>query len=227
MAWFHSCEVSEQAELICNDRKWSGNCLKWGESWRLAPKGEKGTFWREAVCCAQSRPTLQPHGLQPTRLLCPWDLPGKKPGVGHHSLFLGIFLSQGLNLRFLRLLRWQADSVSLSHLGSPSEMMEMFCLNRGDSSERVYRCQNLSSKTKKKTTCQAPRLKHLHFMTSASNRMKSVKFKKKRGFPGVQRLRIHLPVQRTWVWSPIWEDPTCRGAAKRLHCNYWARAPKQ
>ena len=27
-----------------------------------------------------------PHGLQPTRLLCPWDLPGKRTGVGCHLL---------------------------------------------------------------------------------------------------------------------------------------------
>ena len=26
--------------------------------------------------------SLQPHGLQPTRLLCPWDSPGKNTGVG-------------------------------------------------------------------------------------------------------------------------------------------------
>ena len=28
----------------------------------------------------------RPHGLQPTRLLCPWDFPGKKTGVGCHCL---------------------------------------------------------------------------------------------------------------------------------------------
>ena len=28
----------------------------------------------------------RPHGLQPTRLLCPWDLPGKSTGVGCHCL---------------------------------------------------------------------------------------------------------------------------------------------
>ena len=28
----------------------------------------------------------QPHGLQPTRLLCPWDSPGKSTGVGCHCL---------------------------------------------------------------------------------------------------------------------------------------------
>ena len=28
----------------------------------------------------------RPHGLQPTRLLCPWDFPGKSTGVGYHFL---------------------------------------------------------------------------------------------------------------------------------------------
>ena len=28
----------------------------------------------------------QPHGLQPTRLLRPWDFPGKSTGVGHQCL---------------------------------------------------------------------------------------------------------------------------------------------
>ena len=34
--------------------------------------------------------SLQPHGLQPARLLCPWDSPGKNTGVGCHSLLQGI-----------------------------------------------------------------------------------------------------------------------------------------
>ena len=29
---------------------------------------------------------LRPHGLQPTRLLCPWNSPGKNTGVGYHFL---------------------------------------------------------------------------------------------------------------------------------------------
>ena len=40
---------------------------------------------------------LWPHGLQPARLLCPWDSPGKNTGVGCHALLQGIFPSQGLN----------------------------------------------------------------------------------------------------------------------------------
>ena len=29
---------------------------------------------------------LRPHGVQPARLLCPWDFPGKNTGVGSHAL---------------------------------------------------------------------------------------------------------------------------------------------
>ena len=38
---------------------------------------------------------------QPTRLRRPWDSPGKNTGVGCHTLLQGIFLTQGLNPRFL------------------------------------------------------------------------------------------------------------------------------
>ena len=27
-------------------------------------------------------------------------------------------------------------------------------------------------------------------------------------------LRICLPMEGTWVWNPVWEDPTCFGATK-------------
>ena len=30
--------------------------------------------------------SLRPHGVQPTRLLCPWDFPGKSTRVGCHCL---------------------------------------------------------------------------------------------------------------------------------------------
>ena len=41
--------------------------------------------------------SLQPHGLLPARLLCPWNSPGKDTGVDYPSLLQGIFLTQGLN----------------------------------------------------------------------------------------------------------------------------------
>ena len=42
------------------------------------------------------------HGLQPTRLLCPWNSPGKNTGVGSHSLLQRIFPTQGSNPGLLR-----------------------------------------------------------------------------------------------------------------------------
>ena len=39
----------------------------------------------------------RPHGLQPTRLLCPWDSPGKNAGVGCYFLLQEIFPTQGSN----------------------------------------------------------------------------------------------------------------------------------
>ena len=41
--------------------------------------------------------SLQPHGQQPTRLLCSWDFPGKNTGLGSHFLLQGLFLTQGSN----------------------------------------------------------------------------------------------------------------------------------
>ena len=58
---------------------------------------------------------LQPHEL-PTRLLCPWNFPGKNIGVGCHFQHQGIFLNQGSNLPLPRLLHQQADFLPLSHL---------------------------------------------------------------------------------------------------------------
>ena len=38
--------------------------------------------------------SLRPHGLYPTRLLCPWNSPGQNIGVGSLSLLQGIFPTQ-------------------------------------------------------------------------------------------------------------------------------------
>ena len=45
--------------------------------------------------------SLRPHGLQPTRLFCLWNFPGKNTGAGCHCLFQGIFPNQGSNPGFL------------------------------------------------------------------------------------------------------------------------------
>ena len=71
------------------------------------------------VCSiTQSCPTLQPHGLQPDRLLRPQDSPGRNSRVGCHCLLQGIFLTQGSKPC---LLHWQTDSLPLVHLWSPRD----------------------------------------------------------------------------------------------------------
>ena len=39
---------------------------------------------------------LGSNGLQPPRLLCPWDFPGKSTGVGCHFLLQGNLLNSGI-----------------------------------------------------------------------------------------------------------------------------------
>ena len=51
----------------------------------------------ENVSCLVASDSLRPYGLQPTRLLCPWDSPGKNTRVDCYSLLHGIIPTQGLN----------------------------------------------------------------------------------------------------------------------------------
>ena len=59
---------------------------------------------RHCCCClvvSIVSDSVQPYGLQPTRLLCPWDSPGRNTGVGCRALLQGIFPTQGSNLGLL------------------------------------------------------------------------------------------------------------------------------
>ena len=70
--------------------------------------------------------SLQPRGLQPARLLCPWDFPGKNTGVGCYFLLQEIFLNQGSNSS---LLHCRQTLYRVSHQGSP--------VPRGDGTKRL------------------------------------------------------------------------------------------
>ena len=63
--------------------------------------------------------SLWPHGLYPTRLLSPWDSPGKNTRVSCHFLLQGIFLTQGSNSHLLCLLHCRWIPYHLSHQGNP------------------------------------------------------------------------------------------------------------
>ena len=70
-----------------------------------------------SVCSlTQSRPTL----CYLARLLCPWDFSVQNTALHCHFLLQGIFPTQGSNLHLSHWQEnWQANSLPLSHLGSP------------------------------------------------------------------------------------------------------------
>ena len=70
------------------------------------------------VCVLVSKlcPTLVIPWTVPTRLLCPWDSPGKNTGVGCHFLLQGIFPTQESNPS---LLHYRQMIYQLSYEGSP------------------------------------------------------------------------------------------------------------
>ena len=92
-------------------------------------KGEPGT---EAACqqtcplswcwcdCVLSHIVVysssRPFGLQPTRLLCPWDFSGKDTGAGCHFLLQGIFPAHGLSPH---LLNWRQILYHWATRGAP------------------------------------------------------------------------------------------------------------
>ena len=78
--------------------------------------------------------SLKPPGLQPARLLRPWDFPSTNTGAGCHFLFQEILLTQGLNLRLLRCRRvlyrwvpWEAPFESEHHLSSAKDTNQGYC----------------------------------------------------------------------------------------------------
>ena len=54
-------------------------------------KPGRKTLSRCASVCSVVSDSLQPHGLWPARLLCPWDSPGKNTEAGCHALLQTVF----------------------------------------------------------------------------------------------------------------------------------------
>ena len=100
------------------------------------------------VCClvAKSCATLLgTPGLWPSRLLCPWDFPGKNTGVSCHFLSQGIFPHPEIELGSPAL---QTDSLPLSHRGlKETRLSEWTELSRLGSLFCIYRCMILILKT--------------------------------------------------------------------------------
>ena len=68
------------------------------------------------VMCSVRSEFFATHWVAALQAPLSMEFSSKNTGVGCHFLLQGIFLTQGLKLCCLH---WQADSLSLSHLGSP------------------------------------------------------------------------------------------------------------
>ena len=75
-------------------------CTRMAESLHCSPEAITTLLIGHMCVCVNHSDmsySLQSHGLQPARLLCPWNSPDKDTGVDCHSLLQGIFLTQGSN----------------------------------------------------------------------------------------------------------------------------------
>ena len=77
-------------------------------------------IWRhesQSVSWSVVSDSLPPHELEPSRLICPWNSPGKNTGVSSHFLLQGIFPTQWWNPG---LLHGRQILYHLSHQESPN-----------------------------------------------------------------------------------------------------------
>ena len=89
--------------------------------------------------------SLRPHRQQPTRLLCPWDSPGKNTGVGCHFPLQRIFLTQGSNPG---LLYYRQILHHLSHQGRPIKHEFLECPSAFYSSDNTLELLHFCSEWK-------------------------------------------------------------------------------
>ena len=89
------------------------------EPGRLESMGRKESDMTQWLYLGVLSRAVMSDSSQLTRLFCPWSFRDENTGVDCRFLLQEIFLAQGLNLSLLCLLHWRADSLPLSHLGSP------------------------------------------------------------------------------------------------------------
>ena len=97
--WHHQFNGHEFEQTL-GDSEGQGSlacCIPWDCKESNTTQRLNNNLLKERVSHSVVSDSLQPHGLQPARLLCPWNFPGKNTEVGCHSLLQGIFPSQGLD----------------------------------------------------------------------------------------------------------------------------------
>jgi len=77
--------------------------------------------WSRSVVSDPQRP----HGLQPSRLLHPWNFPGKSTGVGYHCLLLVTTVTASLEACDISAWKWEQNELEEAH-GSLSLLPSQF-----------------------------------------------------------------------------------------------------
>ena len=103
------------------------------------------------VLCSVVSDSLQLHGLQPDRLLCPGNFPGKNTGAGCHFLYQGSSQPRDLTCNFC-ISCIVGRFLPLSYLGNPKPLnrllQEIICLYKSLSSHYLSLPQFLSVEKK-------------------------------------------------------------------------------
>ena len=90
-------------------------------------------YFCPVCCCCSLIPQLfltllRSCELQPTRLLCPWDIPSKITGVICHFLLQGIFPTKGTKATSPHLLHFRQILFQLSHQGMKPPLSQLHLL---------------------------------------------------------------------------------------------------
>ena len=106
--------------------------MSWPPTWKTWVFGLKlqTSYWYSLVSCSLKVKVLvtelcstpcNPTDCSPLGS-CPWNSPGKNPGVGSYFLLLRVFLTQGLKLG---LLHYRQIPYHLNHQGSPAHPLNV------------------------------------------------------------------------------------------------------
>ena len=119
---------------------------------KIAGRNNNNLRYADAAAAAKSlvmSDSVRPHGLQPSRLLRPWDFPGKNTGVGCHCLLQCMKMESksevalscptlsdpmdcslpGSSIHGIfqaRVLEWGAIAFSSSDFGAPKNSLTLF-----------------------------------------------------------------------------------------------------
>ena len=113
-----------EGEPLPSKKKWKifqGECPRWFLKNKQNLNRQNSVLYYAMLSHSVVSSSSWLHGVYPTRLLCPWDFPGKNTGVGFHFLLPWIFLTGELNWGLLHC-RWIL--YQLSYQGSPNCVSE-------------------------------------------------------------------------------------------------------